>query len=115
MTEHTIVAPTAVLAGTDSVTLPALSTELTKDVASPTSPSVSKRDPHVLPTFSRSQSPILYLPPLLSSLPEGIVHPGYPLSAPPKFSTSAFNSSTHSPSPSNTLVHAGNNPGLGPA
>ena len=39
-------------------------------------------DPHVLPTFSRSQSPILYLPPLLSSLPEGVVHPGYPFSAP---------------------------------
>ena len=82
MTEHTIAAPTAVLASADSVTLPALSTELTKDVASPTSPSASKRDPHILPTFSRSQSPILYLPPLLSSLPEGIKHPGYPLSPP---------------------------------
>ncbi|KAI0374190.1 hypothetical protein BV20DRAFT_607218 [Pilatotrama ljubarskyi] len=33
-------------------------------------------DPHVLPNFEkRSQSPILYLPPLLSSLPAGIDHP----------------------------------------
>lgn len=48
------------------------------------------RDPHVLPTFSRrSQSPILYLPPLLSSLPVGIVHPNYPISSPAFSSPSA--------------------------
>ena len=40
------------------------------------------RDPHILPTFSRrSQSPILYLPPLLSSLPAGVVEPNYPISS----------------------------------
>ncbi|KAI0645538.1 hypothetical protein C8Q79DRAFT_1010482 [Trametes meyenii] len=49
-------------------------------------------DPHVLPTFSRSQSPILYLPPLLSSLPPGVVHPASGAafaspSAPPPLST----------------------------
>ena len=48
------------------------------------------RDPHVLPTFDRrSHSPILYLPPLLSSLPAGIVHPNYPLSLPAFSSPSA--------------------------
>ena len=48
------------------------------------------RDPHVLPTFtSRSQSPILYLPPLLSSLPAGVVHPGYPITSPAFSSPSA--------------------------
>ncbi|KAI0769781.1 hypothetical protein BD413DRAFT_613796 [Trametes elegans] len=40
-------------------------------------------DPHVLPNFEkRSQSPILYLPPLLSSLPAGVRHPAYPDSSP---------------------------------
>ncbi|CDO69370.1 hypothetical protein BN946_scf184961.g12 [Trametes cinnabarina] len=38
-------------------------------------PAKPAHDPHVLPTFSRSQSPILYLPPLLSSLPPGVVVP----------------------------------------
>lgn len=48
------------------------------------------RDPHILPTFSRrSQSPILYLPPLLSSLPAGVVEPNYPLSSPAFYSPSA--------------------------
>ena len=43
----------------------------------------TKRDLHTLPDFARrSVSPILYLPPMLSSLPEGVAHPGYPLSAP---------------------------------
>lgn len=82
MPEHAIVTPAAVLAPADLT--PATSTDLaqaSKEV-SPSSPTAQKRDPHVLPTFSRSQSPILYLPPLLSSLPEGVVHPGYPLSAP---------------------------------
>ncbi|KAL6310452.1 hypothetical protein BKA93DRAFT_17205 [Sparassis latifolia] len=35
-------------------------------------------DPHQLPTFSRSTSPILYLPPLLSSLPRGYPQPSLP-------------------------------------
>ncbi|KAI0332349.1 hypothetical protein GY45DRAFT_497550 [Cubamyces sp. BRFM 1775] len=39
-------------------------------------------DPHVLPTFSRSQSPILYLPPLLSSLPADVAPLQYPVSSP---------------------------------
>ncbi len=48
------------------------------------------RDPHILPTFSRrSQSPILYLPPLLSSLPAGVVAPNYPTSSPAFSSPSA--------------------------
>ncbi|KAI0743601.1 hypothetical protein C8Q80DRAFT_1220556 [Daedaleopsis nitida] len=48
------------------------------------------RDPHVLPTFSRrSQSPILYLPPLLSSLPVGVVQPNYSTSSPAFSSPSA--------------------------
>lgn len=48
------------------------------------------RDPHVLPTFSRrSRSPILYLPPLLSSLPAGVVIPSYPTSSPAFASPSA--------------------------
>ena len=43
-----------------------------------------QRDPHRLPTFdgTRPTEPILYLPPMLSSLPEGVAHPGYPLRAP---------------------------------
>ena len=48
------------------------------------------RDPHVLPTFSeRPQSPILYLPPLLSSLPVGVIVPNYPTSSPAFASPSA--------------------------
>ncbi|EJF65267.1 hypothetical protein DICSQDRAFT_177888 [Dichomitus squalens LYAD-421 SS1] len=48
------------------------------------------RDPHVLPTFSeRSQSPILYLPPLLSSLPVGVIVPNHPTSSPAFASPSA--------------------------
>lgn len=48
------------------------------------------RDPHILPTFSRrSQSPILYLPPLLSSLPAGVIAPNYPTSLPAFSSPSA--------------------------
>ncbi|KAI9068266.1 hypothetical protein FKP32DRAFT_1672352 [Trametes sanguinea] len=39
-------------------------------------------DPHILPTFSRSQSPILYLPPLLSSLPPGVIVPQPPADSP---------------------------------
>ena len=67
------------LAGKDTVapsTVPDLVQAASED--KPT----NKRDPHILPTFSRSASPILYLPPLLSSLPEGVVHPGYPFSSP---------------------------------
>ncbi|KAJ2969599.1 hypothetical protein NUW54_g12926 [Trametes sanguinea] len=48
-------------------------------------------DPHILPTFSRSQSPILYLPPLLSSLPPGVIVPQPPADSP------AFSSPTVPP------------------
>lgn len=47
---------------------------------------VEARDPHELPTFTSSTSPVLYLPPLLSSLPEQLepvslednAHPDHP-------------------------------------
>ncbi|KAH9931141.1 uncharacterized protein BXZ73DRAFT_90216 [Epithele typhae] len=90
MTQHTVAVPASVLAASDAITLSSLSAPLVAAEQksankSPTAP----RDPHVLPTFSRSQSPILYLPPLLSSLPEGVVHPGYPLSSPNPLSTAS--------------------------
>ncbi|RPD78049.1 hypothetical protein L226DRAFT_550950 [Lentinus tigrinus ALCF2SS1-7] len=64
--------------------------EVTRDTQQTPAAAKEARDPHVLPTFtSRSQSPILYLPPLLSSLPTGVVHPGYPTSSPAFSSPSA--------------------------
>ncbi|KAH9946979.1 hypothetical protein B0H21DRAFT_374676 [Amylocystis lapponica] len=53
------------------------------DLTSPTNTSqVVARDPHQLPSFSRNasptSSPILYLPPLLSSLPKGYSHTALP-------------------------------------
>lgn len=40
-------------------------------------------DPHVLPSFeTRATSPILYLPPLLSSLPVGVGHAQHPTTSP---------------------------------
>ena len=79
MSSHTVVAPATILATQDNaITQPSASS-----VSSSSPQEATKRDPHVLPDFARrSVSPILYLPPLLSSLPEGVAHPGYPLSAP---------------------------------
>ncbi|EIW63503.1 uncharacterized protein TRAVEDRAFT_62977 [Trametes versicolor FP-101664 SS1] len=40
-------------------------------------------DPHILPSFeTRATSPILYLPPLLSSLPVGVGHAQHPTTSP---------------------------------
>ena len=82
MSSHTVAATAAVLASKDNaVTQPSVA-----ESSQPESQAVAtttKRDPHALPTFERrSVSPILYLPPMLSSLPEGVAHPGYPLSSP---------------------------------
>lgn len=42
-----------------------------------------EHDPHVLPSFeTRATSPILYLPPLLSSLPVGVGHAQHPTASP---------------------------------
>ena len=81
MSSHTIAASAAILAiKDDTATQPSATTSL---VSTSEPQAISKRDPHALPTFERrSVSPILYLPPMLSSLPEGVTHPGYPLSAP---------------------------------
>ena len=82
MSSHTISAPAAVLASKDSaITQPSIAESSQSEPQAVTS--TTKRDLHALPTFERrSVSPILYLPPMLSSLPEGVTHPGYPLSSP---------------------------------
>ena len=79
MSSHTVAAPAA-LASKDSsaITQPTISSNPVPEQTVTT----TKRDLHTLPDFARrSVSPILYLPPMLSSLPEGVAHPGYPLAA----------------------------------
>ena len=78
MSSHTVAAAAALASKDNAITQPSVA-----ESSQPESQAVAttKRDPHALPTFERrSVSPILYLPPMLSSLPEGVTHPGYPLS-----------------------------------
>ncbi len=93
MSQVAVAAPIALPASTDDILSPPMEASKpsndTEQILTE-KPAKEARDPHVLPTFtSRSQSPILYLPPLLSSLPVGVVHPGYPVSSPAFSSPSA--------------------------
>ncbi|OBZ68182.1 hypothetical protein A0H81_11984 [Grifola frondosa] len=70
--------------------------------------SVSSRtahDPHQLPTFSRVTSPILYLPPLLSSLPRGYAHRPPPSSPPSSFRPLTTDSHLPSIDPASLSLH----------
>ncbi|KAI8972214.1 hypothetical protein BD414DRAFT_540387 [Trametes punicea] len=93
MAKVAVAAPVALPASLDSpaILVDSSTTSDTRDVSVERLDSQEKaiealakpaHDPHVLPTFSRTQSPILYLPPLLSSLPAGVVHPQQPLASP---------------------------------